>query len=108
MGLADRQYMRGAGGGAMAIPMWMALLIINTVIYIVQQSLSYDARNTFEEYGALSLYGLKHGWIWQLLTFQFLHGSFTHLLFNMLGLWMFGRNVEMFVGKRKLLTVYLL
>lgn len=38
---------------------------------------------------------------WQLLTYAFLHGSFTHLLFNMLGLWMFGSELERLWGRRR-------
>ena len=37
---------------------------------------------------------VKHGWIWQLLTYSIIHGGFFHLFFNMLMLWMFGANVE--------------
>jgi membrane associated rhomboid family serine protease len=36
--------------------------------------------------------------VWQPLTYMFLHGNFTHLLFNMLGLWMFGVELERLWG----------
>lgn len=45
--------------------------------------------------------------IWQLLTYGFLHGSLTHLLFNMLGFYMLGRKVERFLGSRRYLQYYL-
>jgi membrane associated rhomboid family serine protease len=38
---------------------------------------------------------------WQLLSYAFLHGSFTHLLFNMLGLWMFGGELERVWGPKR-------
>ncbi|HEU6455347.1 MAG TPA: rhomboid family intramembrane serine protease, partial [Roseateles sp.] len=38
---------------------------------------------------------------WQLVTYAFLHGSFTHLLFNMLGLWMFGGELERVWGPKR-------
>ncbi|MDI4631751.1 rhomboid family intramembrane serine protease [Pelomonas sp. V22] len=38
---------------------------------------------------------------WQPLTYAFLHGGFTHLLFNMLGLWMFGSELERVWGRRR-------
>lgn len=38
---------------------------------------------------------------WQLLTYAFLHGSITHLFFNMLGLWMFGSEIERLWGSRR-------
>ncbi len=45
--------------------------------------------------------------IWQLLTYGFLHGNLTHLLFNMLGFYMLGRKVERFLGSRRYLQYYL-
>jgi membrane associated rhomboid family serine protease len=35
-----------------------------------------------------------HGWIWQLVTYAFLHSGLLHILFNMLALWMFGAQLE--------------
>ena len=46
--------------------------------------------------------------IWQLITYQFLHANFTHILFNMFGLWMFGMEIENLWGSRKFLYFYLL
>src|SRR5579859_5805280 len=38
---------------------------------------------------------IHHGWLWQLVTYAFLHGGVMHVLFNMLALWMFGATLEM-------------
>ena len=46
--------------------------------------------------------------IWQLITYQFLHGDFWHLFFNMFMLWMFGRELEEFWGSAKFVSFYLL
>jgi len=46
--------------------------------------------------------------LWRFLTFQFLHANFTHLLFNMLGLWFFGGMVEARLGPRRYAAFYLL
>jgi membrane associated rhomboid family serine protease len=43
---------------------------------------------------------------WQLITYSFLHGSLTHLLFNMLALVMFGGDVERVWGRNRFLTYY--
>jgi membrane associated rhomboid family serine protease len=43
---------------------------------------------------------------WTLLTTIFLHGSFSHLLFNMYALFIFGPLVERAVGKRRFLILY--
>jgi len=41
---------------------------------------------------------------WQLLTYGFLHGDTTHIFFNMFGLWMFGRDLEQFMGSQRFLV----
>ncbi|WP_225031539.1 rhomboid family intramembrane serine protease [Paraburkholderia sp. XV] len=43
---------------------------------------------------------------WQLLTYSALHANLTHLAFNMLGLFMFGTEVERVLGARKILLLY--
>ena len=46
--------------------------------------------------------------IWQPVTYAFLHSraNFSHLLFNMLGLYMFGAEIERYVGPRRVLACY--
>jgi membrane associated rhomboid family serine protease len=44
---------------------------------------------------------------WQLVTYAFLHGSFTHIFFNMLGLYMFGGEIERLFGSRFFIWFYL-
>jgi len=56
---------------------------------------------------ALSADGLRHGRVYQLITFQFLHGGFWHLLGNLIGLYFFGRAVEGMLGSRGMLALYL-
>lgn len=45
-------------------------------------------------------------WIWQPVTYLFLHGGFTHILFNMLALWMFGTELERLWGSSFFLRYY--
>ncbi len=45
---------------------------------------------------------------WRLIGFQFLHGGFMHLLFNMIGLYFFGPMVERYLGGKRYLAFYLL
>ncbi len=49
-----------------------------------------------------------HGAVWQPLTYLFVHGDFTHILFNMLGLLFFGLSVERSMGSKEFLLFYLL
>lgn len=44
--------------------------------------------------------------IWQFVTYMFMHGSFQHLFFNMLMLWMFGSQVEQLWGRKTFLQYY--
>lgn len=44
---------------------------------------------------------------WQMLTYSLLHGDLFHLLFNMFAIWMFGRNLELVWGGRRLMLSYL-
>ena len=59
---------------------------------------------------ALSLTGIRHGYVWQFLTFQFLHSTPWpwHVLVNCLFLYFFGRSVETMLGSKKFLGIYLL
>ena len=43
---------------------------------------------------------------WQIVTYAFLHANFAHIFFNMLGLYMFGSEVERLFGSRQYLVYY--
>lgn len=49
-----------------------------------------------------------HGFVWQFLTYMFVHGSITHIAFNMLALFFFGSSVERKMGSREFVVFYLL
>ncbi len=44
--------------------------------------------------------------VWQLISYAFLHGGLAHILFNMWGLWMFGSEIERYLGARRFLSIY--
>ena len=46
-------------------------------------------------------------WLWQLVTYMFLHEGLGHVFFNMFALWMFGTQLENDWGSRKFLTYYM-
>lgn len=64
----------------------------------------------FEELFALSGPGLRSGFIWQPVTYMFLHdtGHLLHILFNLLILWFFGKEVEYFIGPKYFTRLYFL
>lgn len=56
---------------------------------------------------ALSLDGIRQGYLWQPLTYMFLHGGFLHILFNMFTLFFLGPETERTMGSRHFLAMYL-
>ncbi|MDC0219169.1 rhomboid family intramembrane serine protease [Verrucomicrobia bacterium] len=84
-------------------PMWGILIIANVLCFILQ----YTVKGF---YSNLALYPalLKEGHVYQLLTFQFLHGDLFHIIINCLMIWMMGKPIEEALGKRRLLFLYLL
>jgi membrane associated rhomboid family serine protease len=49
---------------------------------------------------------IKKGWVWTFVTYMFVHGGFSHILFNMLALFIFGVQVERYMGSREFLLFY--
>jgi membrane associated rhomboid family serine protease len=82
------------------------VLIANVVAFVLQLALTQFFRFPVNSCLALSIEGLRHGYLWQLLTYQFLHGGFIHLLLNCLVIYVFGRELEHTLGARKFLILY--
>jgi membrane associated rhomboid family serine protease len=106
--LEDRDYMRQPAYEPRR-SFTVALLIVNTSVFLIQLLALHTANgpNIEDQYFALSLTGLKHGYVWQLLTFQFMHANWLHIIFNSLAIFFFGRPVEMALGRAHFLTLYL-
>ncbi len=88
----------------------VALLIINGVVFLIQLIAANTApavAGFIDQYFILSLPGLLHGFVWQLLTFQFLHAGLMHIICNSLAIYFFGQPVENAVGRRHFLILYL-
>ncbi len=107
--LEDRDYMREPAYTGPRMSFTIALVIVNAVVFLVELVAFHSPRGSYivDHYFALSVEGLKHGYVWQLLSFQFLHATIWHLLFNMLAVFFFGRAVEMALGSSRFLALYL-
>jgi membrane associated rhomboid family serine protease len=104
--LADRDYMREDDNGTGLS--WTVMLLIALVVVFAAEAIAEAYMGlSLKQYGALSKSVWQKGWVWQLVTFQFLHGSFPHLFFNGLGLWMFGRPIEAAFGGRRMLGIWI-
>ncbi|MFK8113299.1 MAG: rhomboid family intramembrane serine protease [Rubripirellula sp.] len=122
MGLYDRDY------GREEMTPWersqqsprsitITLIVVNVVIYFVDLLTSNRSDgqtvSLLAEWLAVSDHSLTQPWkIWQCLTYGFLHdvqANFpSHLIFNMIGLFVFGRDVENKMGRMEFLRFYLI
>jgi membrane associated rhomboid family serine protease len=84
-------------------PVTQALLLANIAAYLLQNmgALPLDDLVLWPPGGFESRFAP-----WQLVTYAFLHGGFAHIFFNMLGLYMFGSEVERLFGSRFYLAYY--
>jgi membrane associated rhomboid family serine protease len=91
----------------MKVPAVKILIAANVLMYGVQ-FLSHGLIDLLALWPLQPIEGQVYFQYWQILTYAFLHdtGSIFHLLFNMLGLWMFGSQVEAYLGSKRLLAVY--
>ena len=81
------------------------LLIANGLVFALQQM---NAEFMFINFALWPATDPRSPFMpWQLLTYGFLHGNTTHIFFNMFGLWMFGRDLEQFMGSRRFLTYFM-
>jgi membrane associated rhomboid family serine protease len=82
-------------------PVTRALLLINVAVFFLARLFGGGIESVF------ALWPLGTNFLpWQVVTYSFLHGSFEHLFFNMLGLWMFGSELERIWGEKRFLQFY--
>lgn len=95
----------GPGSGPRS--MTTTLMIVLVAVFAVQNIDAVYLRTPAQGWLALTSEGLRYGFLWQLITFQFLHGGLFHLAGNLLMLWFIGRFVEHVLGARRFLFAYL-
>ena len=97
------------GFGPSLTPVVKKLIIVNVAAFVA--TMLGQAVGLGGLFRALMLtpYSVTHSFtVWQLVTYMFLHGGFWHILFNMVGLWMFGCELERTWGSRRFLNYYFL
>jgi membrane associated rhomboid family serine protease len=105
--LGDRTYMR-APAPRRHWPLTYVLMALNTVVLVLQLvSRGTALGEAINSYLPLSTEGLRHGYIWQLITFQFLHADEFHLFFNLIAIFFFGRAMEDHLGRARFAQLYL-
>jgi membrane associated rhomboid family serine protease len=108
--LENRDYMRAGPDGGMPLGFrWTAstvLMVVLVVAFAVQCINDVYIHSPAELSLGLTSKVFTAGYVWQLLTFQFLHVNLWHLFCNLLGLWFFGRFVENVLGRSRFLIAY--
>jgi membrane associated rhomboid family serine protease len=111
----NRAYRSGGGGSSIGIggaitPAVKYLIIANSAFFLLKFLLdSLGFETVF-----LRLFGLVPSlvygslFLWQLVTYLFIHGDLGHILVNMFMLWMFGAEMERIWGSRRFLKYYFL
>ncbi|MGA3257868.1 MAG: rhomboid family intramembrane serine protease [Bryobacteraceae bacterium] len=83
------------------------LLIVNTIIFVLTYLCPLQLQRQIMLVLALSAEAaVRNLFVWQLVTYMFLHAGITHVLFNMLTLWFFGTQLERDWGTRRFLKYY--
>jgi len=80
------------------------LIIVNIAVFFLQMMLKNAT--PFIHYFALIPREFMKGWVWQGVTYMFLHGGLFHLGINMYVLWMFGRELEFMWGTKEFFKYY--
>jgi membrane associated rhomboid family serine protease len=95
-------------------PRWSAavgIILLQIVVHTFQLASGWGGgglvRSEWERWAALTADDLARGRVWQLVTFQFVHGSVLHLVVNCIGLFLFGRAVELALGAGGFLRLFL-
>ncbi|HYZ07726.1 MAG TPA: rhomboid family intramembrane serine protease [Pseudonocardiaceae bacterium] len=88
-----------------------ALIAVNVAVFVVTVaqagSLGDNAAASLFQQWALSPLAVAGGQLWRLLTSGFLHFGPVHLAFNMIALWVIGRDLETVLGRGRFVAVYL-
>ncbi len=111
MGVYDRDYYRDSqdpGGFHVGQRMLVTnLVILNAAIFLLDWFVG-GGQQTLTKALAIRPEVLSQPWLWwKFLTYGFAHDTVDHILWNMLGLWMLGREVEDVYGRKEFLRIYL-
>jgi membrane associated rhomboid family serine protease len=113
--LEDRDYMRQPefGGQRWGLNFrlrwsWTMTLIASYVAVLIAEQITekfFPQQDFIFNYLALSRDGVSHGYAWQLLTYQFMHAGWMHLILNCWAIFVFGRELELLLGGRRYLAL---
>ena len=82
------------------------LIGINVAVFLLQMAVGGALDGLFALWPLQRIDGAVYFHSWQIVTYAFLHGGIPHILFNMWGLWLFGSEIERYLGGRRLLMIF--
>ncbi len=88
-------------------PVVKNLLLINLLFFVGQWAFASGLRIDLNEYLALHYVTSTHFGAWQIVSYMFMHGGFSHIFFNMFSLMIFGPLIEQRIGSSKFLMYYI-
>ena len=90
-------------------PWTFILIAIYAVVFMAELFVarSPSANNFFAAKFPLSLNGIARGYVWQFITYQFMHANLLHIVFNSWAIFIFGRELEPLLGAKRFLTLVL-
>jgi len=94
------------GGYRMLPPVVKNLIIINVLMYLITIFFQYKMGIDLSEKLGLFFFESPNFQPYQIITHMFMHGSLSHLFFNMFALWMFGMSVENLWGGKRFFIFY--
>lgn len=106
MALGTRSYARQYLGGSGLPDAVKGLIIANSAIFLLMWLVAPIERIFMQWFALVPVDVVTRFYVWELATYLFLHGGFFHILFNMLALWFFGKDLEDIWGTRRFLQFY--
>ena len=88
-------------------PVVKNMLIINGLFFLATMTLESTFRIDLTKILGLHYFAASDFKPYQFVTYMFMHGGFTHILFNMFALWMFGNSIENVWGGKRFLIYYM-
>ncbi len=83
-----------------------SFIAINVLVFLYQVSLGENMGVFVSHFGSIPAETMQGKDLYTLFTSMFLHGSWMHLIGNILFLWIFADNIEAIVGSRRFLRLY--
>ena len=80
------------------------LIGINFIFFVLMQFLGFTRLMFYMSMIPAMI--VRSGWVWTFVTYMFVHGGFGHIIFNMLALFIFGTQVERYMGSKEFLLFY--